>query len=171
MESLVQADNLQPYKSFRNLSDGKKIDIRYDNFKYADSVKIDAYIKDIDTWRYHTFEIGESPVRDVLSTYLWLRSRKDEDLSSTVSARTFFTNDLYEFSMRPGEKTTHKYMGYDVGAREFELIFPEGDYFDKGKKGRVIVSDDANKLPLKFELDMTVGAFSFEIESIKYGIN
>lgn len=170
MESLVQSENLQPYKSYRNLSDGKKIDIRYDNFDYTDSVRIDAYIEDIDTWRYHTFALGENPVRDVLSTYLWLRSRKDGDLSSTVSARTFFTNDLYEFEMRPGKKTTYKYMGFDVGAQEFELIFPEGEYFEKGKTGRVVVSDDANQLPLKFELDMTVGTFSFEIESIKYGI-
>lgn len=169
MESLVQRDNLQPYKSFRNLSDGKKIDIRHDRFTYEDSVKIDAYIEDIDTRRHHAFAIGDAPVRDVMSTYLFLRSRDESVLSKEVTVRTFFTNDLYEFKMRPGKMVTHMYKTYEVGAREYELIFPEGDYFEKGKKGRVIISDDASRVPLKLELDMSVGSFSFELQDFKSG--
>lgn len=169
MESLVQADNLQPYKSHRNLSDGKKIDIRYDTFTYTDSVKIDAYIEDIDTKRHHSFPIGEVPLRDVMSTYMFLRSREEKVLSNEVAVRTFFTNDIYEFKLRPGEKTTHPYKSYTVAAREYEMIFPESDYFEKGKTGRVIISDDASRVPLKFEIDMTVGSFSFELQDFKSG--
>ncbi|GAB4236094.1 MAG: hypothetical protein Tsb0034_10540 [Ekhidna sp.] len=168
MESLIQADNLQPYKSHRDLEGKNRIDIRHDFFKYGDSIKVNAYIEDIDQWRYHTFPNGNVPIRDALSTYLWLRSKRGRELEKPIELRTFFTNDLYEFSMRPKGRTTYKYGGDKIAAREFELVFPEGEYFDKGKTGKVILTDDERMLPLKLEIDMSVGSFKFQLESVEY---
>ncbi|WP_424962252.1 DUF3108 domain-containing protein [Ekhidna sp.] len=168
MESLVEARELQPLRSDRDMEGKGMIDIRHDYFSYADSVSVKAYIEDIDEWRYHRFPNGNVPIRDALSTYMWLRSRDKSQFARTVEVRTFFSNDLYEFKMLPGQSTTHKYDSRKVRALEFGLVFPEGEYFDKGKTGRVVMSDDRNRFPLRFEIDMTVGSFVFELDEVEY---
>lgn len=170
MESLIQVDNLQPYRSDRDMEGRNRIDIRHDYFKYEeDSIKVEAYVEDVDEWRYHRFEKGSVPIRDALSTFLWLRSKDRKKLmEGPVEVRTFFTNSLYEFSMRPKGNTTFKYQGEKIPALEFELVFPEGEFFKKGRTGTVIVSDDERMLPLKFEIDMTVGSFKFQLEGVEY---
>ncbi len=168
MESLIEADELRPYRSDRDLEARNQIDIRHDYFSYADSITIKAYIEDIDTWRYHKFPKGEVPIRDAMSTFMWLRSRSRSQFHRKIEVRTFFTNDLYEFVMLPGETTTHKFGGRKVRALEFDLIFPEGEYFDKGKTGRVIMSDDDSRFPLRLEIDMTVGSFIFDLDKVEY---
>ncbi|MEO9482427.1 MAG: DUF3108 domain-containing protein [Ekhidna sp.] len=168
MESLIEADQLQPFRSDRDMEGKGSIDIRHDYFSYADSVSVSAYIEDLDEWRYHRFESGNVPIRDALSTYMWLRSRDKSQFVNTVEIRTFFSNDLYEFRMLPGKSTTHKYDGRRVRALEFGLDFPEGEYFESGKTGRVIMSDDRNRLPLRLEIDMTVGSFIFDLDKVEY---
>lgn len=168
MESLIEVNQLQPLRSDRDMEGKGSIDIRHDYFSYADSVSVKAYIEDIDEWRHHKFPSGNVPIRDALSTYMWLRSRDKSQFTRTVEVRTFFSNDLYEFKMLPGESTTHKYDNRKVRALEFGLVFPEGEYFDKGKTGRVVMSDDRNRFPLRFEIDMTVGSFVFDLHKVEY---
>ncbi len=168
MESLIEADDLKPFRSDRDLEAKNKIDIRHDYFSYADSISVRAYIEDIDKWRYHKFAKEDAPLRDAMSTYMWLRGRNRSDFNHEIKVRTFFTNDLYEFSMLPGEKTTYKYDGRRVRALEFELVFPEGEYFEDGKTGRLILSDDRNRLPLRIEIDMRVGSFIFDLDEVEY---
>ena len=168
MESLIEVDDLRPYRSDRDLEAKNKIDIRHDYFNYADSISVEAYIEDIDKWRYHKFAKGDVPIRDAMSTYMWLRGRDLTKYKDEIKVRTFFTNDLYEFIMLPGEPTTYKYDGRRVKAFEFDMIFPEGEYFDKGKTGRMILSDDRNRLPLRIEIDMRVGSFIFDLDKVEY---
>ncbi|MEP1035430.1 DUF3108 domain-containing protein [Ekhidna sp.] len=168
MESLIEVDKLQPHRSDRDMEGKGSIDIRHDYFSYADSVSVKAYIEDLDQWRYHKFPAGQVPIRDALSTYMWLRSRDKSQFTNTVEVRTFFSNDLYEFRMLPGKSTTHKYSGRKVRALEFGLDFPEGEYFESGKSGRVIMSDDINRFPLRLEIDMTVGSFIFDLDKVEY---
>ena len=168
MQSLIEVDELKPYRSDRDLEAKNKIDIRHDYFSYADSISIDAYIEDIDTWRYHKYSKGNVPIRDAMSTYMWLRGRDRSQFEDEIRIRTFFTNNLYEFVMLPGKQTTHKYDGRKVRALEFGLIFPEGEYFDNGKTGRLILSNDRNRLPLRIEIDMTVGSFIFDLDKVEY---
>ncbi|SNS59897.1 Protein of unknown function [Ekhidna lutea] len=168
MESLIEVNDLKPLRSDRDMEGRNKIDIRHDYFTYADSISIKAYIEDLDEWRYHRFPQGNVPIRDALSTYMWLRSRDRSQFSDEIEMRTFFTNDLYEFVMLPGKKTTHRYEDRKVGALEFGLVFPEGEFFDEGKTGLVILSDDRNRYPLRMEIDMTVGSFVFELDKVEY---
>ncbi len=168
MESLIEIDELKPLRSDRDLEARNQIDIRHDYFSYADTISIKAYIEDIDTWRYHKFPKGNVPVRDAMSTFMWLRSQDRSQFNDKIEVRTFFTNDLYEFAMLPGESITHKFDGSRVRALEFGLVFPEGEYFDKGKTGRVIMSDDRNRFPLRFEIDMTIGSFVFDLDDVEY---
>ncbi|MEO9870127.1 DUF3108 domain-containing protein [Ekhidna sp.] len=168
MESLIEVDELKPLRSDRDLEAKNKIDIRHDYFSYADSISIKAYIEDIDKWRYHKFVQGDVPIRDAMSTFMWLRGRDRSQFEEKIEVRTFFTNDLYEFAMLPGKPTSSKYNGRKVGALEFSLVFPESEYFESEKKGRMILSDDRNRLPLKIEIDMRVGSFVFELDKVEY---
>lgn len=167
METMVEAELLQPLRSDRDMEGKGSIDIRHDYFTYADSITVDAYIEDLDEWRHHSFVKGNVPVRDALSTYMWLRSRDRSQYVDPVEIRTFFSNDLYEFKMLAGSKTTYKYQGRKVRALEFGLDFPEGEYFESGKTGKVVMSNDANRFPLRLEIDMTVGSFVFDLQKVE----
>ena len=167
-ESLIRVDDLTPLKSFRDLRQGKKIDVRHDNFDYGDSISVEAYIEDIDTHRYHKFPKSGAPLLDGLSTYLYLRSENLPALNDDLGVRTFFTNSLYEFYISPQKKGRFNLNGKKIPTAEFKLIFPPSTLTPKGKSGYAVVSADERRIPLKFKVNLSLGSFSLVLEDIQY---
>lgn len=167
-ESLVRASDLRPVNSIRDLKQGGRIDIRSDQFVFGDSIKVNAYVEDVDSHRYHTFPKTEVPFRDALSTYLYLRNQDLHNLNDKLSVRTFFTNSLYEFHMAPDGRGKFKLMGERVQTREFKLLFPPSSLVPKGQEGSVVVSADERRIPLKFKMNLSLGSFMLELEDISY---
>ena len=166
-ESLINVETLKPLVSRRNLKYGKSIDIRTDKFFYKDSVRIHAYIEDLNAHRYHSFKQKDVPILDFLSTYLSLRN---DDLSETdepVQVRTWYSNTLYEFQMIPDKYSQYKLKNRRVNSREFKLQFPKNDMFKNGKHGKVIISNDKDKIPLKIDINIILGSFYLELEDAK----
>ncbi len=170
IESLIEVDKLRPLQSYRNFEAQNKIDIRHDYFSYADSIAIKAYIEDIDTWRYHKFAKENIPIKDVLSTYMWIRTQPKERYNREGKLKIFFGNDTYNLTMLQKKRTTYTYNNRDIRALKIGFILP-GKYFKKVPTGYVFLSDDFNRLLLKVEINMTLGSFVFDlktIEKIKY---
>ena len=168
MESWVNPNTLRPLRSHREVMFGKKIDIRTDHFTYSDSVRVQAYVEDIDARRYHAFAQSEVPLFDALSTYLFLRSSEANALakSETKAVRTFFSNDLYQFGMTFAGTSTYDWHDRDVTVRKYDLLFPKSSSFPDGKKAYVLATNDRKSLPLKFSIEMNYGDFTFELKDI-----
>lgn len=160
-ETLVNTKTLLPLVSRRDLKFGKDIDIRTDKFTYSDSVKIRTYIEDIDKDRYHEFRLEETPLLDFLSTYLYIRNMKLNTNSQPIKFRTFYSNTLYKFQMIPGVQRQYS----KVRAREYRLEFPENEMFGKGKHGKLILSDNHAKIPLRIDVNLILGSFYFKLEN------
>ncbi|MEP5613484.1 MAG: DUF3108 domain-containing protein [Cyclobacteriaceae bacterium] len=167
-ESLINVNDLRPTNSFRDIKQGRKVDIRYDKFSYRDSISVEAYIEDIDKHRSHKFAFSEIPFRDALSTYLYLRSRDLANATDRIEVRTFFSNELYEFYIEPEDKGRFNMDGDRIPTAEFKLIFPPSDLMAKGKAGSVIVSADERQIPLKFKVNLNVGSFALVLDEIQY---
>lgn len=167
-ESMIRVDNLRPKNSFRDLKQGKKIDIRYDDFYFEDSIRVEAYIEDIDKHRHHKFAYEETPFFDALSTYLYLRNKDLSNAKENFGVRTFFTNTLYEFYIEPDGKGKYKLDGKKIPTSEFELVFPPSDLNPKGKSGYVAISADDRKIPLKFKVNLSVGSFALSLDEVAY---
>lgn len=165
MDSWVDAQTLRPTKSSRDVVFGSRIDIRTDRFDYRDSVRISAYVEDVDAKRFHAFVRNDTLLFDAMSTYLYLRSL---DLQSAVTrqtypVRTFFSNDLYRFGMTFTESLDFEFKDQKRPARRFDLLFPETEQFTSDKQAYVVTSEDVDNLPLKFVMEMRYGDFSFEL--------
>ncbi len=165
MDSWIDARTLRPLLSSRDFSFGNKIDIRTDRFDYQDSVRIAAYVEDVDSHRLHSFPQTQVPILDVLSTYLFLRNKgaDNKNKRALIPVQTFFSNDLYNFGMAPSttEEITIKEVNYY--AQRYELLFPETEEFPSGKEAYVLASKDALSIPLKFSIEMRFGDFTFEL--------
>ena len=163
-ESLVNVETLKPLRSSRDLKFGKSIDIRTDEFTYTDSARVHAYVEDIDTHRYHSFELGDNPVLDFLSTYLTLRNTDLNKVSDQLTIRSFYSNTLYEFKMSPAEMTSFDYGKVPIPAKTFQLHFPKNDMFKKDKHGSVLISTDGLQVPLRMDINIILGSFYFKLE-------
>ncbi|MEQ9404618.1 MAG: DUF3108 domain-containing protein [Cyclobacteriaceae bacterium] len=166
-ESLVNAQTLKPLVSYRDLKSGREIDIRTDKFYYGDSVKVHAYVEDLDENRYHTFGKKDVPILDFLSTYLHVRNVNFEKSDEPVEVRTFYSNTLYEFQMFPQAHQTYNLKSRKVKARELKLEFPENEMFKKGKHGSLIISEDKEKLPLRVDINIILGSFILKLQEDK----
>ncbi|MEP1096213.1 MAG: DUF3108 domain-containing protein [Cyclobacteriaceae bacterium] len=159
-ETLVNVETLQPLISRRDLKFGKDIDVRTDRFSYDDSLKIRTYIEDINKNRYHEYKLQDTPLLDFLSTYLHIRSMKLVGENRPIKVGTFYSNTLYEFQMIPGDQRQYNRRN----AREYSLQFPKNEMFGKGKHGKLILSDDWTKLPLRIDINLILGSFYFKLE-------
>ncbi len=166
MESWVNPKTLRPIRSSRDLAIGSKIDVRTDRFTYLDSVRIHTYVEDVDSRRYHAFDHSAVPIFDALSTYLFLRNQDQNQVKrqGTIPVRTFFSNDLYSFSMSYIHHEVYECDDRSIQVIKYELNFPESTTFPEGKRAYVLVTADANRLPVKFLIEMKYGDFSFELK-------
>ncbi len=164
-ESLINVKTLRPIRSHREMKSGKKVtDVRTDNFNYSDTLKIHTYVEDVDQHRYRAFPQEENvPMRDFLSTFLFVRTvqfNNDEPLDM----RSFYSNTLYEFRVIPGEKKDYDLKKSKIKSREYRLEFPKNEYFKRGKNGGAIVSEEADRRPLRIQIDMTLGSFYLKLD-------
>lgn len=167
-ESLINVETLRPLRSHREMKSGKKItDVRTDNFNYAysDTLKIHTYVEDVDDHRYRAFpKKKDVPMLDFLSTFLFVRNVEFPD-NQAIDLRSFYSNTLYEFRVIPGQLKTYEAKQRKFRSREYSLEFPRNSYFKKGKKhGSAIVSEEANRLPLRIEINMKLGTFYLKLD-------
>lgn len=165
MDSWVDTQTLRPTKSSRDVVFGSRIDIRTDRFDYRDSVRVSAYVEDVNSKRFHAFVRNDTLLFDALSTYLYLRSLdlQSAGTSQTYPVSTFFSNDLYRFGMTFSESLDFDFKNLKWPARRFDLLFPETEQFSSDKQAYVVASADGDNLPLKFVMEMRYGDFSFEL--------
>ncbi len=166
-ESLIHVETLRPLRSHRAMNSGKKVvDVRTDHFTYTDtdSLKIYTYVEDVDDHRYRYFERKENiPMRDFLSTFLYVRT-VEFDNNEALEMRSFYSNTLYEFRVIPGGSTDYSLKKRKIKSREYRLEFPKNAYFKKGKNGNAIVSEEADRKPLRIEIDMSLGSFYLKLD-------
>lgn len=106
---------------------------------------------------------------DVISGYYYLRTINYENLSpgQYVSAPLFFDDKVYQMKI--------KYVGRDVVNTRFgkikvvklHPILPKNDLFEGEEAIRVWVSDDANRVPIRLEVDFAIAAVNMELADYK----
>lgn len=104
-------------------------------------------------------------VQDVVSGYYYLRTVDFSGIGTgkTVKAPMFFDDELYNMSV--------KYVGDDYVKTRFGKIkvlklnpvLPPNKLFQGEDAIRIFVSDDANRVPIRLEIDFSFGTISMEM--------
>lgn len=161
-ETYVDVSSLLPELAIWEINNDKRNETKGEFYTYSDSVIVLEKREFPYKKRTRSFSKKKGQVRDPLSTYLWLRSQVPSTINN-IETQVFFSGKVYPFGMVALEPADYK---RDSGKEEvlrYELVFPVSTAFPKGKKGKVIVSNDAQKIPLKFEIEMNLGTFHFTL--------
>jgi hypothetical protein len=108
-------------------------------------------------------------VHDVISGYYYLRTVDFARMQpgQVVGVKAFFDNELYDMRV--------KYLGREVVSTKFGKInvfkiipqMPKNELFDGKESIRMWVSDDENRIPIKAEVDLIVGAIALDLKNFR----
>jgi hypothetical protein len=84
-----------------------------------------------------------------------------------VEVPTFFENSVYKLKVKYRGRDVVKTKYGKIKALRLTPIMPNNELFKGENSIRIWVSDDANKVPIKVEVDLWVGALVMEVSSYR----
>lgn len=108
-------------------------------------------------------------VQDVISSYYYLRTLDYAKLLSgnRPKAPLFFDDELYDMQVKFAGKSKVKTKFGTIDVLMLHPILPANALFKDGESIRIFVSDDANRVPIRLEIDFKFGTVSMEMHSYK----
>lgn len=106
-------------------------------------------------------------IQDVISGYYFLRTIDFSKFAvgQTVSSPLFFDEDLYNMKIKyAGKGIVHTKFG-KIRVLKLNPILPKNNLFKGDNAIRIWVSDDKNRVPIKMEIDLSIGTIDMEIKS------
>jgi hypothetical protein len=156
-----------PHQFYRTIEEGK---YRRNEIVYFDHRAKNAEVKvwDRKKNKYKEPKHYKVPngVQDMVSGYYYLRNIDYSKLKigEVVSIPAFFEDTLYNFKVKyAGKEMINTKVG-DIKAIKIVPLMPENELFEGENAIRVWISDDPNKIPLKIQADMFVGAVEIDIK-------
>lgn len=174
--SYVDTSSMYPEKAIRDISENKyKLNevVYFD--QQADTLKR-KYKKRHDTEYNIRYHPSDTKVHDIVSAYYYLRNLDFSRMSigDKVRLSAFVEDELYDFYLvYQGKEVVRTSFGKINAIKLFPEV-PNNSLFDGKNSVRFWVSDDQNRLPIKVEADMFVGAVELDIvdySGLKYPIN
>jgi hypothetical protein len=106
-------------------------------------------------------------VQDIVSGYYFLRTVDFNKLhvGDTIRIHAFFDDELYDFKVKYRGKDEVKTKFGKIKAIKITPVMPANRLFDGDSSIRAWISDDNNKIPLKIEADLFVGAVAMDLKS------
>jgi hypothetical protein len=116
-----------------------------------------------------TFDNIPAHIQDLVSGYYYLRNidfskMKDGDV---VPVKGFFDDNYFDFKIKFRGRQVVKTKFGKIKCMKITPVMPKNELFDGDSSIRMYVTDDANKIPVKIEADLFVGAVEVEIKAYK----
>jgi len=168
--SYVDTASMIPHRHYRVIEEGKYRRNELTNFDHLGN-NVEVKVLDNKTKEYKPSKNFKVPtnVQDMVSGYYFLRTVDYSKLKigDVVSVPAFFEDTIYDFRVR--------YLGREMLDTKFgELksfilspIMPENEMFDGENSIRLWISDDSNRIPLKIQADMFIGAVEIDLKKYK----
>lgn len=163
-QSYFDPNTLLPYKSVRDISEGR--------YKRYDLAFFDHKNLKVTNSKNKEF-IVPGDIRDMVSVFYYVRNKDFENMKhgEIIKVNTFFDNELFPFDMR--------YFGTELiktKRGEFRCIklvpyVEPGRIFEKEDDMSIYLSADRNRVPIRVEFNLKVGAVKcdlIEYSGLKY---
>lgn len=170
----IDTSSKNPQRAFRTIEEGKYRLKEYAYFDYKNNeVNLERETKG-NKKETRVYSITDD-VQDIISGYYFLRTINYNalHLNDTIAVNAFFEDKLYNFSVKFLGKGQVKTKFGSINAIKLSPIMPENQLFEGGNSIRLWLSDDKNKIPIKVEADMVVGAVEIDLkgyEGLKHPI-
>jgi hypothetical protein len=112
------------------------------------------------------FEKMPENIQDIISGYYYLRTLdftkfKEGDVIPVVG---FFDDNYFDFKIRYRGKEVIRTKFGKIRCHRLTPVMPKNELFDGDSSVRFYISDDENKIPVKVEADMFIGAIEVDIK-------
>ena len=113
-----------------------------------------------------TFNVPDN-IQDVISGYYFLRTIDFSKFSigQTVSAPLFFDEEFYSMKIKYAGKGVVNTKFGKIKVLKLNPILPKNELFKGDNAIRIWVSDDKNRVPIKMEIDLSIGTIDMEMKS------
>lgn len=170
--SYIDTSAIIPQKFFRHIEEGKyrKTEEVYYNHD-ANKLHVVDKKRKIDK----DYKVPEN-VQDLVSGFYYLRNYNMYSLrkNDTILIPAFLENEIYHLKLVYRGKGEVKNKLGKFKALKFTPMMPENSLFNGEESIKVWISDDKNKIPLKIEADMFIGAVELDLElaeGLKHKLN
>ncbi|MEM7550426.1 MAG: DUF3108 domain-containing protein [Bacteroidota bacterium] len=164
--SQVDKESMLPLYSYRNIREGghtKEDKVKYDQLDN----QLEYSRLNKKTWEYNPFKTYETEgmIFDLPSTILYLRTIDYSNMSKgdTIPVNAFYNKKFYDFKIIYLGKDRVKTKLGKINCIKLKPEMPKNKIFSGKNSLRFWLSDDENKIPVKFEVDMFIGDAGLEI--------
>jgi hypothetical protein len=161
--SYIDTSAIVPQMFYRNIEENKYRKTETITFNHGSDV---AYSDDKEDKK--SFKVPDN-IHDVVSGYYFLRTMDFNRLSEgqIVEVPTFFDGEVYPMKVRYRGKDVIKTKYGKIRVLKLNPVMPENKFFKGENSIRIWVSDDDNKIPVKAEVDLWIGAMEMDLKSYK----
>ena len=158
--SYIDTSAILPQKFYTNLQENsyrKEENITFNH--EANTVKAEERTeKDV-------FKVPDN-VHDLISGYYFLRTIDFSKLSSgqVIEVPAFYDDTIYNMKVRYRGKDVVKTKHGKINVIKLNPVLPQNKLIKEEESIRIFVSDDANKVPVKVEVDFFVGSMVMDLK-------
>ncbi|MCX6218750.1 DUF3108 domain-containing protein [Spirosoma sp.] len=158
--SYIDTSAILPQKFYTNLQENsyrKEENITFNH--EANTVKAEERTeKDV-------FKVPDN-VHDLISGYYFLRTIDFSKLSSgqVIEVPAFYDDTVYNMKVRYRGKDVVKTKQGKINVIKLNPVLPQNKLIKEEESIRIFVSDDANKVPIKVEVDFFVGSMEMDLK-------
>jgi hypothetical protein len=156
-----------PQKFYRDVEEGKYRLKEFVHYNYSNNIAtVDREGKNGKDKSRKEYDITKD-VQDIVSGFYFLRTLNFNrmKIGDTISTSAFFEDKMYNFQIKYLGKGIVDTKFGDISAIKLSPIMPDNKLFEGGNSIRMWLSDDKNKIPVKIEADMFVGAVEMDLKS------
>jgi hypothetical protein len=156
-----------PQKFYRDVEEGKYRLKEFVHYNYATEIAtVDREGRNGSDKSRKEYAIPKD-VQDIVSGFYFLRTINFNKMKvgDTIKTAAFFEDKVYDFQIKfLGRGIVDTKFG-EISAIKLSPIMPDNKLFEGGNSIRMWISDDKNKIPVKIEADMFVGAVEMDLKS------
>lgn len=159
--SYIDTSAILPQKFYTNIQENKYRKEENMTFNHAANT-----VKAEERTEKDLFKVPDN-VHDVVSSYYFLRTIDFNrlGLNSVIEVPAFYDDTVYNMKVRYRGKETIKTKFGKVKSLKLSPIMSTNGFF-KGEDALLLwVSDDANKVPLKVEVELAIGSLEMDIRN------
>lgn len=158
--SFVDTTNLEPQQFYRNIRENN---YRKEETTYFDRKAHKATSKTKDTTRVYSVPYN---VHDIISGYYYLRTvdfnyRTEGDI---IEVPVFLSDETIRMKVKYAGREVVKTKYGRIKVFKLHPLMPNNKLFKGENSIRIWVSDDENKVPIKIEVDLFIGALAMDIK-------
>jgi hypothetical protein len=167
-ESYFDKDSIKPYFFKRKIDEGGYKKHRNTQFNYDTN---EAYVQDF--IQQNDTIVPFSSVQDMMSSFYYLRTQdvKGMKKGDEIAIDMFMDSQVYPFKLRFLGKEVLKTKFGKINSLIFRPLVQSGRIFKAEESVTIWITDDANKIPIKMQADLSVGSLRAELEDYKGLVN